>query len=460
MSNGERLQGSPLEIQPLRNLGFWHIWALGVGSVVGDGIFLYIGRAVETAGPASLISFFLAGVFQLFLMLCLVELAVGMPSAGAMGNWVKRFMGPWWGFLAGVSWAIAWVIVGGAVAIALGRFMSLYIPMNELVLAGIAITIFAVLNILGGVVAASTQFIMTIGIVGIMAALAIFGFPSAMGGVPQNFEPFAPFGARGVMLALPIGAYAYMGTACLTTAGSECRNIKDLPKALVWASVTFIVLYTAAMFVVLGNVDWTTLGMGESIYVVAARSVFGPAAAFIVNFAAILAAATCLLMGTFYSASRIFFDEARKGMLPKFLGYLHPKFRTPVWGIVVIWAFNILWLIIANYNPDFVYVTLTMQFLVASFITYGLSIAAAMMYRSRFPEEVANLPFNMPVPKLTFTIGILGTLITVYFAFSGALHVIPLSLAWIVPLFLWFRTRKDIVEKLETEEAAVAPSEA
>lgn len=356
-------------------------------------------------------------------------------------------MGPWWGFLAGFSWAFAWVIVGGAVAIALGRFLSWYVPVNELILAGISMTIFAILNIYGSLVAARTQLWMTVGLVVIMAGLAVFGLPRAFGGIPENFVPFAPFGWKATLLAIPLGAYAYMGTACLCTAGSECKNVRDLPRALVWASITFIVLYTLAQIVAIGVVPWKELTMAESPYVTAAEAVFGRVAAGIVNFAAILAAATCLLMGTLYSASRIFYDEARQGKMPAIFGYLHPKYRTPVWGIVIIWAISILIIVIAKFNPDLVYVTFTMQFLVAAFISYGLSIAAAILYRKRCPEEVAKLPYRMPVPWLTFLLAIGGTVLTAYFAFVGTPQTLPLALVWIIPAFLWYYGRRSAFQR-------------
>jgi len=438
-----------LEVKPLRNLKFWHIWALGVGSVVGDGIFLLLGEGIQTAGPASIVSFFIAGVLQLFLMLALVELAVGMPSAGAMGPWVKRFFGPWWGFLAGFSWAFAWIIVGGAISLALGRFLSYYIPINELVLAAIAVSIFAILNILGSLIAARAQMWMTFGLVGVMAGLVVFGFPEAIKGIPENFTPFLPEGLESMFLVIPMGAYAFMGTATLTTAGAECEDVRDLPRALVWASVTFIVLYIGAQFIALGTVPWQELSMAESPFVTAAARIFGGVGGGIINFAAILAASTCLLMGTFYSASRILFSESRKKRMPKFFGKLHPKLRTPIWGIVFIWAANIAFIIIAKFNTDFVYVTLTMQFTVAVFISMLLSIFSAIKYRKEFPEEVSNLSFNMPLPKLTFTIAIGGTLFTMYYAFKGSPLVIPLSLVWIIPLYIWFKTRPEEAKKAD-----------
>lgn len=430
-----------LDVQPFRNMTFWHIWALGVGAVIGDGIFLLLGEGIQKAGPSSLLSFFIAGVLQLFLMLALVELAVGLPSAGAMGLWVERLLGRWWGFLAGFSWAFAWVIVGGAVCLALGRFLAWFFPLHEAILALVALTIFALLNIFGTLMAARSQLYLTITLVTLMIGLCIVGIFPAIKGVPYNFIPFFPFGWRGMFLAVPLGAYAYLGTATLCTAGAEVKDIGDLPRGLIWASITFIVLYTLAQFVALGVVPWEELSLAESPYVTAATAITGRIGGGIINLAAVLAASTCILMGTFYSASRIFFHEARRGTMFKIFGQLHPRYRTPVWGIVIIWAVNVSLILVSLFNADFVYVTLTMQFLVAAFISYGLAIAAAILYHRKYKEEVSELPFRVPVPLLTFTMAISGTAMTAYFAFQGSPHVIPLSLVWIIPLFIWYRAR-------------------
>ena len=104
-----------------RKLGFWSLWALGVGAVVGDGIFLLLGDGIARAGPSAFQAFLLAGLFQLFLMVALGELAVGMPDAGAMSVWVGRLVGNCAGFLAGFAFALGWVFAGGSVGLALGR---------------------------------------------------------------------------------------------------------------------------------------------------------------------------------------------------------------------------------------------------------------------------------------------------------------------------------------------------
>ena len=113
--------------------------------------------------------------------------------------------------------------------------------------------------------------------------------------------------------------FTHLGTACLCTSGSECKNIRDLPKALVWAAITFIVVYTLSLVVMIGSIDWRTMSLAESLYVTFAQRIFGTGGAAIVTVAACLATATCTLMGTFYGSSRIFYEEARNGKLPKYL---------------------------------------------------------------------------------------------------------------------------------------------
>src|SRR6187455_1568549 len=112
---------SPESAAPLRKLGFWSIWALGVGAVVGDGIFLMIGQGIVKAGPSAALAFLLAGIFQMFLMIALGELAVGMPTSGAMSDWAQRLLGDWWGFRAGFALALGCAVDGGSVGIASGH---------------------------------------------------------------------------------------------------------------------------------------------------------------------------------------------------------------------------------------------------------------------------------------------------------------------------------------------------
>ena len=100
-----------------KKMGFWQIWALGVGAVVGDGIFLMVASGAEQAGPSCIIAYAVAG----FLLMCICmnasELAVGMPVAGSMYNWSERILGPRWGILAAFGNITMDVVFLGSVAV-------------------------------------------------------------------------------------------------------------------------------------------------------------------------------------------------------------------------------------------------------------------------------------------------------------------------------------------------------
>lgn len=430
-----------LEVEPLRNLGFWEIWAIGVGAVVGDGIFLLIGQGIATAGPGSLFSYLLAGVFLACLMIALGELAVGMPRAGAMSVWVQRFMGDWWGFLSGFAFAIGWVIAGGSTGLAIGRITTWFFPQLDqqlwTIIFGVGwLTLFALLNIAGVGLSGKVQLWMTVALVALMAAFALFG---ARGVNPGNFSPWFPTGFSGFLAAVPLGTYAYMGAVTLATAGSECRKPTDLPRGLVWSSITFLVLYTAAHLVVMGIVPWSEVTMEESPFTKAAGVAFGYAGAFVINLAAWLAAATCLHMGTIYSTSRVFWEQAHQGYLPAFFGYLHPRTRTPVWGIIFIWAVSVLLILLGVRNPDLIYVHLSLQLVLAWLVSWFLAVVAAMLFRSRCPQEVQKLPWRQPLYPLLPIVGIVGMAVVLWGTFVGAPQALLWGLAWIVGLWVYFR---------------------
>jgi amino acid transporter len=448
-----------LEVEPLRNLGFWAIWALGVGAVVGDGIFLLLGQGIATAGPSAFLAFLVAGIFQLFLMVALGELAVGMPNAGAMSVWVERFMGKWWGFLAGFAFAFGWVIAGGSTGIAIGRitcwfFPSLDVDTWTVIFAIVFLTIFAILNILGTSIAAKTQLVLVIGLVLVVVLFSIAGFKDVN---MDYYRPFLPNGWEGFWLAIPLGTYAYLGAATLTTAGGECKNPRDLPKALVWASITFLIIYTAAQFVVEGIIPWQEVSMDVSPFTAAAEKSIGFIGGFVINLAAWIAAATCLIMGTIYAPSRIFYSHAKSGYLPKWFGYLHPQTRTPIYGIIAIWAVGVVLILVGMKNPDFLYVTLTLQLVLAWMISWTLALIAAWLYRKRFPEEVDSLGWKQPLFPLFPIVGFIGIIIVTYYTFASIPWAFGTGAIWIGALALYyFFVSKKRIEKIEERKIVQA----
>lgn len=417
------------EVEPLRNMGFWMIWAAGVGAVIGDGIFLLLGQGIQVAGPSAALAFLVAGILQVAMLIGLSEIAVAMPTAGAMTVWVERFMGKWWGFLSGNAFALGWIFAGGATGLAIGRitcyfFPSLDIDTWTIIFAIFWLTVLAVLNIMGTAIAAKAQLGLVLALVAIMLVFGIIGLKDID---PANYVPFMPFGFSGFAAAIPLGTYAYMGAVTIATAGSECKKPRDLGRAMVWSGLTFLFVYTLAQLVVEGSVPWQELGMDVSPFTYAAERIFGGWGGVIMNLAAWIAAFTSLLMGTFYSTSRIFYQNAIEGMMPKLFGYLHPKTRTPIYGILVIYFISVAACVIGIVNPDFLYVTLSTQTVVSWIVSWGLALLAAVMFRMKAKDEIVKAGFKQPLYPLFPIIGFIGCIYVLYLSFSGGVAIPTLT---------------------------------
>lgn len=438
------------EIAPRKNLGFWALWALGVGSVVGDGIFLLLGQGVQVAGPSSILVFAIAGIIQGIVMISLAELAVGMPSAGAMSVWIDRFLGGWWGYLAGFGFTAGWIIAGGSTGIAIGTLTCWFFPGLDqsvwtVVFGILLVTFFAFLNVMGAAIAARTQLFMVLALLAVMVVFGIITMPSVE---PSNFTPFAPFGVAGCMAALPLGTYAYQGAVTLATAGGECKDVRSLPKALIWSSITFIVVYTLCMVGVLGIVPWSEISMAESPFTLAAEQVFGRSAGFIMNCAAWLAAATCIIMGTLYASSRVFYHMAKVGQMPKVFGEINEKTRTPVKGIIIIWALAVGMILLGTINADLVYVTLSNQITITYAIIWIMALIAAIKYRKQCPDEVKAGGFKMPLFPVLPIVGIIGVAFVLYACMASYLTSVILTVIWMGLLYIYYK--RVVVKKQKT----------
>ena len=428
------------EVEPLKNLTFTMIWAIGVGSVIGDGIFLMLGEGFSVAGPSAIWAFLIAGFIKMCLMIALSELAVGMPNAGAMSVWVERFLGKKWGFFSGFAFAAGWVIAGGSVSIALGRVTCWFFPnLNEdvwsVVFAILFLVIFAIFNLLGGLFTAKLQFALVIILIAIMVGFAAIGLTKMD---VSNLTPMMPNGMSGFAAAIPMGTYAYIGAVTLTTCGAECKDPRDLGKGLVASSITFLVLYTIDMVVVAGIVPWEQLGIDASPFTVAANAAMGPIGGAILNIGAWIAAATCILVGTFYATSRIFYQLSTEGYLPKFLSDLTEKTRTPAKGIILILVLSVLLVLLSLVNPDFVYVTLANQMVFAWIISWGLAIVAGMIYRKREMQEIIDSGWKQPLYPFFPIVGLAGCAYVIYITIAGDYsQFIPMAV-WIVALLVFY----------------------
>ena len=401
-----------------KKLTFWHVWALGVGAVVGDGIFLMVAQGATVAGPAALVSYLATGILLGIVCMAISELSVAIPGAGSLHLWSERVLGPAWGVLAALGEVVMNIVFLGTVTMASGSFGTYFFqfgsdPMiSSLIWAVIFLTFVLVICLSGGEFTGKTQLIMVGLLIVIMVAFSVAGFLSGQV-KSENFTPFAPFGISGIWAALGMGVYAFLGPMTLLTASGELKDPNSMPKIMFWTFVMILVLYVTAMAVMLGIVSYTQYGVVESPFALAASVVFGGAAGQVVNFAAWLAAVTCLI-GEVFSPSRLLYGMAIDGVVPAVFAKLNSK-KVPWVGMVVAYVIALVFVFGAFLvDLESFYVVLGMVACVLGSLTILISLVSSMLYKHKFPEEYAKLAWRLPVRWIMYPLSFIGTLLLIY----------------------------------------------
>lgn len=431
----------------VRKLNFWHIWAIGVGAVIGDGVFLLIGQGGHEGGPVATLSYTVAGVLVMVIMMAMTELAAGMPTAGSFHVWGRRILGPGHGYVAALCYVAMNLIFLGSVSIGIGVISNWWFQwtadphISAIIWAIILLSIVVIVALSGVAVTGKTQLTLVGILLLIMIAFGIAG-PASGQMHAAYYHPFMPYGFAGAFVALGVGTYIYMGPMTLLATGSECKKVTDLPKAMFFACLTFIVIYGICQTVLLGIVHHTELGVMESGFTVAAERIWGMAGGAVMNTAAWLAALTCLI-GEVYVSSRLLYGMAKENGLPSPFAKVSTRTRVPWFAIVVAWVIGIVIVAIGNITAlEGLYVELCMIGSEVGIVAWIIMLMAAIRYRAKFSEEWHRIPWHLPgrsvliplafpcaafilygcfscdPPSIGYTAIFIGVMVLLYFAYA------------------------------------------
>ena len=434
-----------------RALGPLNLVTLGIGAIIGAGIFVITGQAAaQFAGPAIVISFVVAGIACGFAGLCYAEFASLIPIAGSAYTYSYATLGEL------VAWIIGWDLIleyaFGAATVAVGWSGHLRaflrdigvslpaMPVSDFHLAGIpvhlnydyvgflvimAITAILVIGIKESANFTTAVVILKVAIVCMFIAIA-GAFLASHAWQPNHWHPFVPantgerghFGWSGILRGAGVVFFAYIGFDAVSTAAQEARNPKrDMPTGILASLAICTILYILVAGLLTRLVPYTQLNVPDPV-VVGIRATGQPWATFLVELGAIAGLASVMLV-MLLGQSRVFYSMSRDGLLWPWASRVHPRFRTPYVTSIVVGIFVA---ILAMLVPLSVLDEMTS---VGTLLAFVLVSAGVWVLRRTHPD--LPRPFKTPLVPLVPILSILA---------SGTL-IVSLAPATQIRLVLW-----------------------
>ncbi|MDE2133766.1 MAG: amino acid permease [Alphaproteobacteria bacterium] len=406
-------------------LSWLHLVALGVGGIVGTGIYTLTGIGAGLAGPSMILSFFIAGLVSACAALAYAEMATMMPAAGSAYTYSYVVMGEPIAWFVGWSLILEYTVVCAAVAVgwsayAAGFMASLHISLPAALLAGpqagglVNLPAVVISFAVAGLLALGTRESATVNFVLVtvkLVALAAFIALTLPAFDPAHFKPFMPYGwfslspdgmKLGVLPAASLIFFAFYGFDTISTAAEEAKNPgRDLSIGIVGSMVLCTIIYIAVAATAIGALPTAQFARSAEPLALILRTLHHPLAATLVAGAAILAFPT-VIMVFMYGQSRIFFTMARDRLLPPGLAKVSARTGTPV-AVTVFTGFVAA--VIAGAAPLKLIAELANAGTLCAFIAVALSM---ILLRVRDPKRVRV--FSVPLWWLVGPAAIAGCL--------------------------------------------------
>lgn len=344
-----------------RSLSGLDLTLLGIGAVIGAGIFVLTGVAAATkAGPALSLSFIVGGLACLFAALVYAEFASTVPVAGSAYSYTYVTLGEFPAWIIGWDLILEYALACAVVAIGWSGYflrlldgLGMHLPLEltrgpsqggliNLPAAAVMLLISAVLAL--GV--RQTSVVNMIIVILKLAVIGIFLYAAIPHVEPANWQPFMPFGWSGVMAGAGLIFFAFIGFDAVSTAAEEAKNPqRDMPMGIIGSLAICTLIYIAVTVVLTGVAPYASLNVSDPIAFALVQAGERFAAAVIAVGA--VAGLTSVLLVMLYGQTRLFYAMSRDGLLPPVFSALHPRFRTPArttmaTGVVIALAAGLL----------------------------------------------------------------------------------------------------------------------
>lgn len=372
------------------------LWGLGVGYVI-SGMYFGWNLGLEKGGTLGMaIATFVVIILYITFSLSYAELACAIPKAGGAFDYANRALGKKWGFLAGMSQNIEFLFAPPAIAVGIGSYFNVIFPQFSVVAIAItAYLLFTLLNVLGTRLASTFELIITVLAVLGLIIFWIVVFPDVE--VKNLSINPLPNGWAGSFAALPFAIWFFLGIEGLANVAEESVNPqKDITWGFGSAMTTLVILCLLTFITAVGVNGWETIvfkadgSTSDSPLPMAMTKVIGDSS---LIYQLIVGIGTCGLIASFHglvlAAGRSTFEFGRVGNAPRFMGKVHPKFKTPANALLVNMVLGIIALL-SNTTADIIVLSVF-----GALTMYIFSVVSLLVLRKKEPD--LHRPFRVPL---------------------------------------------------------------
>lgn len=415
-----------------KSLGPWSLVSLGIGAIIGAGLFSLTGiAAAENAGPAVVLSFVIAAVGCAFAGMCYSELAAMIPIAGSAYTYTYATMGEFIAWIIGWDLVLEYAVASSVVAVSWSRYVASFLndfgivlppqfthcPFDTYALAdgtmanGIvnipAMLIIVVVSLILMTGIKESSFVNSVIVIMKLAVVLTFVAVGISYIKPENYHPFIPentgtfgeFGWSGILRGAGIIFFAYIGFDTVSTAAQETkRPHKDVPIGILGSLGICTILYLIFAWVLTGMVNYQDMRGDIAPVATAINLTSSPWLQTLIKIG-IIGGFTSVILVMLLGQSRIFYAMSRDGLLPKIFSDIHPNWRTP-------WRSNLLFMVFVSFFAGFFPISkLGHMTSIGTLLAFIIVCAGVMILR--YTQPLVPRPYRTPCFPLFPFLGIM-----------------------------------------------------
>ncbi|OFW06893.1 MAG: amino acid permease [Acidobacteria bacterium RIFCSPLOWO2_02_FULL_67_36] len=453
-----------------RTLTATDLTLLGIGAIIGTGIFVLTGTAAANqAGPGIVLSYVIAGLACGFAALCYAEFAAMIPIAGSAYTYAYATLGEIFAWMIGWDLILEYAVGSMTVAVGWSGYFQRILAGFEIhlptwMMAAPSAAEGAVLNLPAILIVLAIMVVLVIGVresarfnaLMVTIKLAAVAFFIVMGITyvkPENWTPFMPYGFSGVMTGAAVVFFAYIGFDAVSTTAEEAKNpSRDLPIGIIASLIICTVLYLVVAAILTGilpvvayknDVQFLNAPVGYALAVINKDWAAGLVSA------GAVAGITSVLLVMLMSQPRIFFSMSRDQLLPAGVSKVHPRFRTPYITTIIT---CVIVAVVAGFVPIQILGEMTSIGTLFAFVVVSIAV---IILRIKRPD--ARRPFRVP---FGFVIPVLGVIFCVYLMVSLSVMTWVRFLGWLdlgmIIYWTYGRVHSPLVDRAEASARSAA----